>query len=90
MSVKVEITGAFRKYLNNEKTVEVECSSLGECLEKISRAYPETRGMFMTDEGKLLNRFEIFINSRSIFPGGTDTPLKHGDKVDLVYIVHGG
>lgn len=90
MGVDVEITGAFRHYMDNEKTVRVECSNVGECLKELEQRYPGTRGMFITNEGKLLKRFEIFVNGKSIYPSGTDAPLKDGDKLNLVYIVHGG
>jgi molybdopterin converting factor small subunit len=90
MSVEVEISSVFRQYMDNQKTVTVECSNVGECLRELSRRYPQTKGMFMNEEGELLNRFEIYINGESIYPTGIATPLEDGDKVNLVYIIHGG
>jgi len=90
MTVEVEISSAFRQYMDNQKTVTVECENVRECLIELSRMYPQTKGMFINDEGELLNRFEIYVNGESIYSNGTATPVKDGDKIDLIYIIHGG
>ena len=90
MAIEVEISSSFRQYMDNQKTVTVECANVCECLKELSKRYPQTKGMFINDEGQLVNRFEIYINGESIYPTGTATPLKDGDKIDLVYIIHGG
>ncbi len=90
MGINVEISSVFRKYLDNQQTVTVEGANVGECLRDLSRRYPQTEGMFLDKEGKLQSNFEIFINGETVYPLDTSTPLQDQDKLDLVYIIHGG
>jgi hypothetical protein len=46
--------------------------------------------MFINSDGKPANRFEVFLNGESTYYTGAATPVKDGDKLDLVYIIHGG
>ena len=90
MSIEVEIATVFRSYLDGQKTVTAEGRTIGECLKYLSEKYPMTKNMFIDDEGKMQNRFEVYLNGESTIHGGTATPVNDGDKIDLVYIIHGG
>jgi len=90
MSIEVEIAGVFRSYFNGEKIVSAEGNTIGECLEYLSRKYPSTKNMFIDDKGKLQNHFEVYLNGESTYGIGCETPVNDGDKMDLVYIIHGG
>ena len=90
MSVEVEIATVFRSYFDGQKTVTAEGRTIGECLKYLSEKYPMTKNMFVDDEGKMQNRFEVYLNGESTINGGTATPVNDGDKIDLVYIIHGG
>ncbi len=90
MTIEVEIADVFRSYLDGEKTINVEGRTVGECLRYISEKYPMTKNMLIDDDGRLQNRFEVYLNGESTVSSGTDTPVKDGDKIDLVYLIHGG
>ena len=90
MSIEVEIAGVFRSYFDGQKTVTAEGKTVGEILKYLSEKYPMTKNMFIDDEGKMQNRFEVYLNGESIYNSGTATPINDGDKLDLVYIIHGG
>ncbi|MGD9158583.1 MAG: MoaD/ThiS family protein [Desulfobacteraceae bacterium] len=90
MSIEVEIAPVFRSYLDGRKTVTAEGRTVGECLRYLSEKYPMTKNMLIDDEGKMQNRFEVYLNGESIVQTGTATPVNDGDKIDLVYIIHGG
>ena len=90
MSVEVEIASVFRSYLDGQKAVTAEGKTIGEVLKYLSDKYPMTKNMLIDDEGKMQNRFEVYLNGESIIHTGTATPVKDGDKIDLVYIIHGG
>ncbi len=90
VSVEVEIAGVFRSYFDGEKTVAAEGKSIGEVLEYLSDKYPMTKNMFIDDTGRMQNRFEVYLNGESIYQSGIDTPVNDGDRIDLVYIIHGG
>ena len=90
MSVEVEIAAVFRSYLDGQRTVSAEGCTVGEVLKNLSDKYPMTKNMFIDDEGRMQNRFEVYLNGESTYHRGADTPVNDGDKIDLVYIIHGG
>lgn len=90
MSTEVEIASVFRSYFNGEKNVTAEGKTVGECLKYLSGKYPATKKMFVDEDGKLRNHFEVFLNGESTHRTGGDTPVKKGDKIELVYIISGG
>ena len=90
MSIEVEIASVFRSYLDGRKTVTAEGRTVGEVLKHLSDKYPGTKNMFIDDEGRMQNHFEVYLNGKSTYHSGTDTPVSDGDKIDLVYLIHGG
>lgn len=90
MSIEVEIAGVFRSYFNGEKNVTTEGKTVVECLKYLSSKYPSTKKMFIGDDGNLRKHFEVLLNGESIYRTGPDTPVNHGDKMELVYIITGG
>lgn len=90
MSILVEVPGVFRSYLNGEKTASAEGSTVGECLRYFSSKFPKTKDMLIDDEGNLQRHFDVYLNGESVHSSGLDTPVNDGDRLDLVYIIHGG
>lgn len=90
MSIEVEVSGVFKSYFDGQGNILAEGGTVGECLRYLAEKYPSTKNMLIDDEGKLQNHFEVFLNGESIYKTRSETPVKEGDKLDLVYIVHGG
>lgn len=90
MSIEVEIASVFRSYLDGQKIVLAEGKTVGECLKYLSDKYPMTKNMFIDGEGKMQNHFEVYVNGESTYHAGCDMPVNDGDKIYLVYIIHGG
>jgi len=90
MSIEVEIAGVFRSYFDGEENVRAEGETVGECLKYLSEKYPSTKKMFIDDDGNLRKRFEVFLNGKSTYHTGRETPVNKGDKIELVYIISGG
>ena len=90
MSIEVEIASVFRSYFDGQKTVTAEGKTIGDVLKYLSRKYPMTKNMLIDDMGRMQNRFEVYLNVASTYNTGTATPVNDGDKIDLVYIIHGG
>ena len=90
MSVEVTIASVFRSYFDGRQHVNAEGNTVGECLTYLSDRYPMTKKMFFDDKGNVQNRFEIYLNGESTYHTGYSTPVLDGDKIELVYIIHGG
>ncbi|MFC1495258.1 MoaD/ThiS family protein [Thermodesulfobacteriota bacterium] len=90
MSIEVEVSAIFRSYFDDQGSILAEGGTVGECLQYLTEKYPSTKNMLIDDEGNLQNHFEVFLNNESIYNTGSETPVTEGDKIALIYIVHGG
>ena len=90
MRVEVTIASVFRSYFDGRQCVRADGDTVGQCLKYLSERYPMTKKMFFDDDGNIQNHFEVFLNGQSTYHSGYATPVCNGDKIDLVYIIHGG
>lgn len=90
MSIKVSIHPILRHLVDNKSVVEVNGTTVGECLKDLVRQYPTVeRGLF-NQQGKLLNYVDIYVNLKSTFPEELAKPVEDGDDIQLVLMIAGG
>jgi len=77
MPVKIHLPPPWRKFVNNAETVEVNGSTVGECLQNMFQTFPALQGAAPP------TGFEIHINSERIFSWQSDQPVKDGDEMIL-------
>jgi molybdopterin converting factor small subunit len=90
MSVEVELSSVFGRYTNGHLNTSVEGKTVRECLHKLVRKFPKLKRMLLDSEGNLQQYYEYYINGESVFPQDMKKPLKDGDKLNVLYIIHGG
>ncbi len=90
MSVQMEISPIFAKYVDNQLNVTLDGGTIGEALQDLKRRHPNAGRVFLDREGKLLHSYEIYVNGESVYPLKMETPLKDGDKLTLLMIIQGG
>ena len=91
MSIKVEIHPYFlRRYTNDQATVEVNGSTVGQCLKHLVKQFPSIEKMLFNRAGKLLDYLDIYVNEESAYPEELIKLVKDGDKLHLLYIIGGG
>jgi molybdopterin converting factor small subunit len=90
MSIDVEFSSIFAKYTNNRTNVKAEGKTVGECLHDLARRYPEFGELLLDKNGELTQMFDIFVNDESIYPHTMTHPVKEGDKLSIVMLIHGG
>jgi molybdopterin converting factor small subunit len=90
MTVQMEISPIFGKYVDNRLNVTLEGGTIGEALQDLKRQHPDAGRVFLDREGKLLHSYEIYVNGESVYPLKMDIPLKDGDKLTLLMIIQGG
>lgn len=90
MSVEIELSPIFARYANNQLNVKVEGNTVGECLNDLLRQHPDLKKILLNREGKLQHAYGIYINGKSIYPMEMKKPVKDGDKLNIVFIIHGG
>jgi molybdopterin converting factor small subunit len=91
MSVQVLIPTPLQVHTNNQSSVNVEASSVGELVNTLEETFPGVRGRLRDETGKLRRFLNFYVNSEDIrFLDNEATPLTAGDEVSIVPAVAGG
>ena len=90
MSVNVEISSVFGRYTGGVLNMKVEGETVRECLHDLVRQYPDLKRMLLNNDGNLMHGYDFFINGESVYPKDMTLPLRDGDKLNVVYVIHGG
>ena len=88
MSVKVSIPSYMQSFTNNMRVVEVNGSTVGQCLNLLVKKFPKLK--LFDKEGKLFAYFSIFINGKSAYPKESEKPVKDGDELNIILLIGGG
>jgi len=90
MSVNIELSSAFGIYTDNVLNFKAEGKTVREALHGLVKHYPRLKKMLLNDKGDLMQTYDFFINGESVHPKTMTTLLKDGDKLNILYIIHGG
>jgi hypothetical protein len=90
VSVDVEISPIFGLYTDGILNMKVEGKTVRECLHDLGRQFPTLKPMLLDQEGNLMHSYDYFINGQNVYPRDMSRPLYPGDKLNVVYIIHGG
>jgi molybdopterin converting factor small subunit len=90
MSVEIEISSIFGRYTNNNLNIKVEGKTIHECLQDLVRQYPDLKKILLDKDGNLLHAYDLYINGENAYPREMTKPVKDGDKLNVVFIIHGG
>ena len=90
MSVTVRIHPFLGKFTGGQKIVELECKTVGECIERLEAKFPGIKRQLCDKEGKLHHLWDIYVNSVSCYPDEFEKPVKDGDELIIVAIMAGG
>ena len=90
MSIKIDIPSYLQPFTNNMEVVEVNGSTVGECLNYLVKQFPSIEKMLFTKTGKLLGYVGIYVNGEDAYPEELAKPIKDGDGLHILYIIGGG
>jgi molybdopterin converting factor small subunit len=90
MSVNIEMSSFFGLYTNNVLITKVEGKTVRECLRSLVKQFPKLERLLLDKDGNLMKTYDYFINGQSVYPKNMDQPLNDGDKLNLLYVIHGG
>ncbi|OGO01564.1 MAG: hypothetical protein A2Y90_01430, partial [Chloroflexi bacterium RBG_13_52_12] len=89
MSVDVEISSIFGRYTDNVLNMKVEGKTVRECLHDLVRQFPKLKRMLLDKDGNLMHSYDFFINGESVYPKNMSLPLKDGDTLNVLFVIHG-
>ena len=90
MAVRVRIHPFLRKLTGGREFVEVQGETVGECLENLEAKFPGVKQQISDPEGKLVDPWEIYMNSVSSHPEGLAKPVQDGDELAIMALILGG
>ncbi len=90
MSIKINIPSYMRSFTNNMEVVEVNGSTVGECLNHLVKQFPGMKKQLFSKNGNLFENIIISVNGESAYPEQLAKPVKEGDELNILLIVGGG
>ena len=91
MTNRILIPTPLRVYAGKQEVVEAEGATVGELLANMAAEYTELRKHLYTEDGKLRNFVNIYVNDDDIrYLEKEATPLKPGDTISIIPSVAGG
>ena len=90
MSIKINIPSYLQVYTDNSGEVEVNGSTVSECLNHLVKQLPVMEKMLFAKEGKLLDYVSIYVDGEFAYADELAKPVKDGDELHILYIIGGG
>ena len=90
MGIKINLYPFFHQYANGQQVVEVNGSTVGQCLDQIVTQFPEIKQELFDKDDKLYSYLDIYINGQSAYPEELGKPVKDGDELHILMVIGGG
>ena len=90
MNTKIHIYSGLQSYTKNQDIIEVNGSTVGECLNDLARQFPNIRRSILDPEGKLLPSVLVSINLQSPHRETLEKLIVPGDEIYIILIIPGG
>jgi len=90
MSIKVMISAYLQRLTNHTEIVEVNGSTVGECLKHLVEQFPPVKERLFDKQGKLFINVNIYVNGESAYPENLHKPVRDGDEIGIATRVGGG
>ncbi len=91
MAATVFVPTPLRGYVGNQESVQLEGSTVGEVLDRLTERHPTLRKHLFTEEGKLRNFVNVYLNDEDVrYLGREATPVSEGDTLSIVPSIAGG
>ena len=90
-TVQVRVTSVLQKLTGGQKLIQGSGSNVEEVLSDIETRHPGFKSQMYGPDGKLHRFVNVYLNDEDIrYTGGTATPLKAGDILDILPALAGG
>lgn len=90
MSVKINLHPILSNLVNNQDVVEVNGSTVGQCLDQLVARFPELKEWIFGKDGSINNVIDVYVNMESSYPEELAKPVKDGDELHIIIVITGG
>ena len=87
----IRIPPVLRPSVGGEREVSADGSNVGEVLEALASAHPETKGQLFGEDGELNRYVNVYLNDEDVrVLDGLGTPVGEGDSLVILPAMAGG
>ena len=90
MSIKVGISPSLQSFTNNMAVVEVNGSTIGECVNHLVKQFPSIENILLVKNNKLFGPVGIYVNRERNITRELDKSVENGEELYMLYMVAGG
>ena len=90
MSIKVGISPSLQSFTNNMAVVEVNGSTIGECVNHLAKQFPGIGDILLIKNNKLFGPVGIYVNRERNITRELDKSVEDGEELYMLYMVAGG
>ena len=90
MSVEINIHPALLSFTNNQDLVQVNGSTVGQCLEQLVARFPNVKERLFDKDGKLLSHVDLYVNGEGAYLEELAKPVNDGDELHIILMISGG
>jgi molybdopterin converting factor small subunit len=90
VAIKIHIHKTHRQFTNGLEVVEVEGTTVRDCLGRLVERFPDMANAIFDRKGNLINIVEVYVNLESAYPDELAKQVKDGDEIHLTYMLAGG
>jgi len=90
MSTKIKIPSYLQPYTEDTEVVEVNGSTVKECLDRLIEQFPDMKKMLFAKDGKLLDYVSIYVDGEFTYADELAKPVKDVGELHVVYVIGGG
>ncbi len=90
MSIKIGVSPSLQSLTNNMAVVEVNGSTIGECLAHLINMFPGIKNLVIIRSNKLFGPIGIYVNRDQNFTRELDKSVEDGEELYMLHTVTGG
>jgi len=84
MSIEFKVSPDLYHYTNNQQLAEVDGNTVDECLDHLTKKFPDLKTVIYTEDGKLADFVVVYVKGEDSEPWDLFRPVKDGDTLRLV------
>lgn len=91
MAVQFKIPKQLQEKTDGATYIEVRGCTVHDCIADLIRRYPDLTGRILDGEGRILLKWMVYINNKSVIPSNDlSYAVKDGDIITVLPMVAGG
>lgn len=88
--MKISFSGTLLRFVNYQKTVEVDAVSVNDGIKMVAEMFPQSGGVLYDADMNVKEVHQIFLNGKRLLRDQLNEEASPDDKVDIITAIAGG